>query len=162
MIVPQLRCTLCVPFAIAALAVSMSARLVPMTEAEDKTAPGPALAQMKMVPKVKVAPAGWALHGHVYNAHSQPVAGFSVFLVDVKGRYLPQFGNAYTDDSGYFLLNYAGGNRGASAPPRMFIEVANASSTPVFLGSTPFLPTPGGATYQSITIPDSVQPGRNR
>jgi hypothetical protein len=140
---------------IAFIAVILTAGLVSRASEPVKTIPNPALAQ-RNAPKVKVAPAGWALQGHVYNAQLQPVAGFSVFFVDSGGRYIPQYGFAYTDNSGYFLLNYAGGNGSAPAAQKLFIEVVNTSSTPVYRSSTPFQPVYGAASYQSITLPNTV------
>jgi hypothetical protein len=143
-------------FALATLAVILLAGLVSRAAEPVKTVPNPALAQ-KNAPKVKVAPAGWALQGRVYNAQLQPVAGFSVFFVDASGKYLPQYGFAYTDSTGYFLLNYAGSNGHAPAAQQLFIEVANTSATPVYHSSTPFQPVYGTATYQSITLPNTVR-----
>jgi hypothetical protein len=55
-----------------------------------------------------VAAAGWALHGRVYNSQLQPSTEYTVFLVDSQKSYQQDYGFAYTDDTGYFLINYAG------------------------------------------------------
>jgi hypothetical protein len=113
-------------------------------------------------PRIKVAQTGWAVQGRVSNAQSQPVAGFSVFFVDAAGRYLPQFGFAYTDSSGYFVLNYPGSNGRPSAPPELFLEVANTASAPVYRGSSPVQIAFGKATYQSITLRGTLQQKKTR
>ena len=64
--------------------------------------------QQAAAPAVQVAKAGWALQGHVLDAQLQPAARFTVFLVDANKTFLQQCGFAYTDDTGYFLINYAG------------------------------------------------------
>jgi len=116
----------------------------------------PAQAEQKPSPRVKAVPTGWILQGRVFNAQSQPVAGFSVFFVSASGQYIPQYGFAYTDSSGHFQLSYAGGNGSAPAPSPFFLEVANTASTPVYRASSPFQPNYGGSTYQSITLPKTA------
>lgn len=109
----------------------------------------------------QVSASGWALHGRVFNAQLQPVSGFTVFLVDASKTYQQAYGFAYTDDTGYFLLNYAGpdsatqnksAKQAAAAAPDLFVEVADAKAQPVYLSTTAFQPAPGSATYQNITL----------
>jgi hypothetical protein len=115
--------------------------------------PHPARAEQKPSPRVKAAQTGWALQGRVYNAQAQPVAGFSVFFVDAGENYIPQYGLAYTDNSGNFQLSYGGGNGRAPAASQFFLEVANAAATPVYRASNPFQPRYGATVFQSITLP---------
>ena len=61
----------------------------------------------------QVAANGWALHGRVFDAQLAPASGYTVFLVDSSKTYQQAYGFAYTDSTGYFLLNYAG-SAGAS------------------------------------------------
>jgi hypothetical protein len=114
----------------------------------------------------QVAPKGWALHGRVFDAKLKPVSGFTVFVVDATKTYQQAFGFAYTDDSGYFLLNYAGPETaskdkspaaGTATQPQLFIEIANTKALPVFVSTTAFQPIEGAATYQNITLPDGDQ-----
>ncbi len=110
----------------------------------------------------QVAANGWALHGRVFNTQLQPVPGLTVFLVDASKTYQQAYGFAYTDDTGYFLLNYPGASVAThdkaaaatkqTASPELFIEVADAKGKPVYLGATEFQPVPGSATYQNITL----------
>jgi hypothetical protein len=103
------------------------------------------------------------MDGH-YMAALQPVAGFTVVLVDGQKTYRQIYGFAYTDDTGYFLLSYAGsksqslGQTQGAAAPELFIEVANAKVLPVYLSSIPFQPTLGSATYQNVILPSGGQP----
>lgn len=159
MMVSLSRCNSCAAIAVALLAIAMLAGPATTAAETGKPVTGPAPTQGK-TPRVKVAPSGWALQGRVYNAQSQPVAGYSVFFVDASGRYVPQFGFAYTDSSGYFLLNYAGGNGHPSATPQIFIEVTNAASAPVYHASSPFQPRYGTVIFQSITLPNATSPKR--
>ena len=104
----------------------------------------------------------WALHGRVFDAQLQPVSGFTVFLVDASKTYQQAYGFAYTDGTGYFLLNYPGPDAATQdksaasakqpAAPDLFVEVADAKAQPVYLSTTPFQPVPGSATYQNITL----------
>jgi hypothetical protein len=110
----------------------------------------------------QVSASGWALHGRVFDAQLQPVSGFTVFLVDASKTYQQAYGFAYTDNTGYFLLNYPGPDAAtkagsatsvkAAAAPDLFVEVTDANAAPVYLSTTPFQPVPGTATYQNITL----------
>lgn len=97
----------------------------------------------------QVAATGWALHGRVYNAQQQPVAGYTVFLVDSQKNYLSAYGFSYTDSTGYFLLN----SPVAATAAGMFVQIANTSAQPVYLAASAFEPNPGNAIYQNITLP---------
>jgi hypothetical protein len=124
----------------------------------------------------QVAPNGWALHGRAFDAQLAPASGYTVFLVDGAKNYQQDYGFAYTDQTGYFLLNYPGpdatsGRRSAAsgqtpseaasraaATPELFVEVADTKARPVFLNTTAFQPFIGGATYQNIVLPAGQQP----
>ena len=112
--------------------------------------------QQAAAPAVQVAKAGWALQGHVFDAQLQPAARFTVFLVDPNKTFLQQYGFSYTDDTGYFVINYGGGQ--APSFSQLFIEVANTDANPVFLSSTPFQPVLGAASFQNIVLPAGGQP----
>jgi hypothetical protein len=136
--------------------------------------------QQVTTPAPQVAATGWALHGRVYTAQLQPAAGYTVFLVDSQKIYQSAYGFAYTDSTGYFLINYAGNAatssdqsapRAKSAPKAesaskseatgqtdratepIFVEIVNTSANPVYLSSAAFQPSLGNATYQNITLP---------
>jgi hypothetical protein len=106
-----------------------------------------------------VAATGWALSGRVYDAQLQPVSGYTVFLVDSQKTYQEAYGFAYTDSTGYFLINFSGStatssqNTSVDATDLLFVEVANASSKPVYLSASAFQPNLGSAVYQNITLP---------
>jgi hypothetical protein len=112
----------------------------------------------------QVTPNGWALHGRVYDAQLRPVSGFTVFLVDATKTYQQAYGFAYTDETGYFLLNFAGPDSEShkktptvaqtAGETQLFIGIANTKALPVFLSRTTFQPVVGEATYQNITLPD--------
>ena len=116
----------------------------------------------------QVSANGWALHGRVFNTQLQPVSGLTVFLVDASKAYQQAYGFAYTDDTGYFLLNYPGGSAAThdrsaaaakqTAAPELFVEVADAKGKPVYLGTAEFQPVPGVATYQNITLSSGNAP----
>jgi hypothetical protein len=126
------------------------------------TATKTALARVTMVhqqvvaPAVQVAATGWALQGYVLDAQLQPAAKYTVFLVDASKAYQAEYGFAYTDDTGYFLLNYAGA-AGQAAPAQLYIEVANPDANPVYLSSTAFAPVLGTASFQNIVLPAGGQ-----
>jgi hypothetical protein len=83
-----------------------------------------------------------------------------VFLADAEKAYQRAYGFAYTDNTGYFLLNYPGpasADRQAPAP-QLFLEVADAKAQPVYLSTTPFQPAPGTVTYQNVILPSGDQP----
>ncbi len=113
-----------------------------------------------------VATAGWAIQGRVFDADLKPLSGFTVFLVDATKAYQQAYGFAFTDDTGYFRLNYEGGNTSKEQPapgepaagPELFVEVADLDAQPVFLSGTAFQPVNGTATYQNIVLSPSQQP----
>jgi hypothetical protein len=113
--------------------------------------------QQLVVPAVQVAPAGWALQGRVLDSNLQPLARFTVFLVDANKDFLKQYGFAYTDATGNFVLNYAGDAKGTAAPP-LFIEVVDTQANPVYLSSTQFVPVPGVTSFQNIVLAPGSQP----
>jgi hypothetical protein len=112
--------------------------------------------QQASTPAPTVAADGWALQGRVYDSNLNPLASYSVYLVDSQKNYLSAYGYASTDSTGYFLINYAPASSptsGASTPPPMFISVADAKGNPVYLSATAFVPTQGSAVYQTINLP---------
>jgi hypothetical protein len=115
----------------------------------------------------QVSPNGWALYGRVFDDGQptpKPLARYTVFLVDSANTYQEAYGFAYTDDTGYFLLNYAGtpvathAKAASTGAPALFVEIANTKAQPVYLSTTAFQPTAGAATYQNITIASDSQP----
>jgi hypothetical protein len=108
-------------------------------------------------PAPQIATDGWAVHGRVFTATFQPMSGLTVFLVDARKAYQQKYGFAYTDDTGYFLINCAASPAGTAIPP-LFIEVTNQSGKPVFLDTSAFQPVLNAATYRSIVLPPNPQP----
>lgn len=121
----------------------------------------------------QVAPNAWALHGRVFDAELAPASGYTVFLVDSAKSYQQAYGFAYTDNTGYFLLNFSGPSAAsggtpasgsastasqAATTPELFIEVADSKARPVFLSTTASQPVIGSATYQNIVLPAGQQP----
>ena len=105
-------------------------------------------------PPPQVAAEGWALQGRVYSSDLKPHAKYTAFLVDGQKTYQEAYGFVYTDDTGYFLFNVGG----AKTTPPLFLAMTNTKGEPVYLSTTPFQPTPGSATYQSVTLPSGAQP----
>lgn len=134
------------------------------------------LSQKVTTPAPTVAATGWALHGRVYSSDLTPQASYTVFLVDGQKNYLSEYGFAYTDATGYFLLSYDGSATGekatsgaapaaarrhganpqptaASSAAQLFLEVADANANPVLLSQSAFVPAVGKAAYQVVTLP---------
>jgi len=120
------------------------------------------VSQQLAVPAVQVPATGWALQGRVLDSQLQPAAKFTVFLVDPNRAFLRRYGFTYTDDTGYFLLQYAGETEEAGAqewaPTQLFLEVANTDANPVYLSGTAFEPVFGSATFQNVVLPAGGQP----
>ena len=121
--------------------------------------------QQVTTPQPPVSATGWALYGRVFDAQLQPVSGYTVFLVDSQHSYQSAYGFAYTDSSGYFLLNFTGaaaGSQPVTAPAQtsapLFVAIADAKAQPVFLGTAAFQPILGRANYQNITLPAAGKP----
>jgi hypothetical protein len=108
-------------------------------------------------PKPAVGATGWALQGYVLDSSGTGLNQYTVFLVDEQKAYLREYSFAYTDSTGYFLINYAasaqgGATQNASATPNIYLAVANNKAEHVYLGATAFSPVLGHATYQTITL----------
>ena len=164
----------------ASLKAQFGAKDPRVKEAEDAaTAANGAAAQVAAVhrqvttPDPQVAANGWALHGRVFDAQLAPASSYAVFLVDSAKTYQQAYGFAYTDDTGYFLLNYAGPDSASSGKTRsaagktpsqsataseLFIEVVDTKARPVFLSPSAFQPIVGSATYQTIVLPADRRP----
>lgn len=85
-----------------------------VTTAQAKSGQLQVVSQKASTTQPAVASTGWALHGRVYDANLNPQESYTVFLVDSQKNYLSDYGFAYTDPSGYFLIQYAGAS--ASGP----------------------------------------------
>jgi hypothetical protein len=104
------------------------------------------------------------LHGRVFDPELKPVSGFTVFLVDASKAYQQTYGFAFTDDTGYFLLNHAGSDPASpdksaaatQAQPELFVEITDSKARLVYPSPTPsptaFQPVLGSATYQNIIL----------
>lgn len=121
--------------------------------------------QQYSAPQVQVSATGWALQGRVVDAQLKAAARYTVFLIDAKKTYQQQYGFAYTDDTGYFLINYSGetptpsGESSSKATsPQLFIEIVDANANPVYLSAAAFQPALGSATFQNIVLPAGDQP----
>jgi len=122
------------------------------------------LNQQVTTPEPTVTASGWALHGRVYDSNLKPLPGHTVFLVDGEKKYLSAYGFAYTDSTGYFLINYPGNAAGgaetqtdntaqqATTSTELFLQIADTKARPVFLSTTAFQPAIGNATYQAVTL----------
>ncbi|WP_213956952.1 hypothetical protein [Variovorax sp. dw_954] len=146
-----------------------------------------AVGRLQMVQQQIATPApsvpanGWVLHGRVYDASFSPRIRQTVYLVDDQNRYVGAHGYAYTDQSGYFLLRQTGPDDGQdvaddAGSPRvtasrsrrkdaapassddLFVAVADMNAQPVHLASSPFMPSPGKASYRSIVLAPGGKP----
>ncbi len=116
-----------------------------------------AVHQQAATPAPQVAANGWALHGRVFSSTLEPVQHLTVFLVDANKTYQREFGFAFTDSTGYFLINFAGTDPSGPAP-QLFVEIANAGGKPIYLGTGVFTPAAGSTTYQNITLASGERP----
>jgi hypothetical protein len=117
-----------------------------------------AVHQQASTPAPKVSAKGWALQGRVFSSTLQPVQQLTVFLVDAKKTFQREYGFAYTDNTGYFLINFSVSADGQTNTPQLFIEIANAGGKPIYLGTDIFSPGPGSTTYRNITLPAGEHP----
>jgi hypothetical protein len=114
------------------------------------------VSQMKLVNQQITTPAppvsanGWALHGRVYDSNLNALSGYSVFLVDGQKNYQSTYGFAYTDSSGYFLINYPG-----ASPARASTGGAPAAGAPTG-GTTP--PATGAGSTPPATGTGTMPP----
>jgi hypothetical protein len=92
------------------------------------------VSQQLAAPTVKVATTGWALQGYVVDTQNNPMAKFTVFLVDANHEFLKCYGFAYTDDKGYFVIKYAGDSTQAAqgALTGQMIQTGQAAQTAQF------------------------------
>jgi len=110
---------------------------------------------------------GWVLQGRVYDSARNPLAGYTVYLVDGQKAFQSQYGYAQTDSTGYFLLSSsataaqtaatgaktASNATGQTDTPALYIQIANTKAKLVFLSADPFVPAVNAASYKTITLP---------
>ena len=114
----------------------------------------------------QVTSTGWALRGQVIDNAQNGVSQLTVFLVDAQKTYQKQYGFAYTDDSGSFVINYAGpadaqqgsGQGTSTSVPDLYVSIASKTGQPLFLPPEVFQPAAGSSTYRTIQLPDGEQP----
>lgn len=146
-----------------------------VTAANNNVAKVSLVSQQLSTPTPAVSANGWALQGRVFDANLAPLSGYTVFLVDSQNGFLSSYGFTYTDQTGYFLLNYdadvasqtkdqgavnsgaPGESTGTDDGP-LFVEVADANAEPVYLSPNAFVPALGAATYENITIASGNKP----
>jgi hypothetical protein len=113
-------------------------------------------------PAPEVTEAGWALQGRVFDADGNPAPGFTVFLTDQAKAFQAQYGYAFTDDTGFFLIDFAGDPAGqATNDQPLIVTVSNARRKtvyPVHPGDAAFDPAPGSTSYQDIVLPAGEKP----
>jgi hypothetical protein len=105
-----------------------------------------------------VAQTGWAVQGRVVDAQLNPLGKLTVFLVDGNKTYLRQYGFAYTDGTGLFLINYQGVAGQAQGVLQLYLEVADTNANPIYLDAAPFQPTIGSSTYRNVVLPMGQKP----
>ncbi len=105
--------------------------------------------QQVTTPAPPVTATGWALHGRVYDNNLNPLSGYSVFLVDGQKNYLSTYGFAYTDSTGYFLINYAATTTGGAAT-----QPAGDSTPPA--ATAPIQPAAGAPAPASAATPPTA------
>lgn len=118
------------------------------------------VSQQLTTPAPQVSANGWALHGRVFDAQGKPLAKYTVFLVDSQNVFQEAYGFAYTDETGYFLLESVGQegkatSRVASVP--LMVEIANDKGQPVYRSATAVPPSIGIASYQNIMLTEGNQ-----
>jgi hypothetical protein len=114
------------------------------------------LQQEVNTPAPQLTAKGFALQGRVYDASLKPLPNMTVFLVDATNTYQQQFGFAYTDETGYFLIN-AADSEAANAQP-VFLQVADNKSRPVYLSPSSLALAAGATLYEKIVISAGGKP----
>jgi len=114
--------------------------------------------QQAATPAPTVAAGGWALHGRVYDAQLKPSARLTVYLVDNTKTYQQQYSFAYTDATGYFLINHAPPAGEAAPTTPLYVAIANTKGEPVYVSATAFQPTTNVATYQNMSLAAGEKP----
>ncbi len=108
------------------------------------------------------APAsGWVLYGHVRNAGLTPAAQFTVFLADQGRAWLTQYGYAFTDQAGYYVLSYtpathsteAGQKQAAAAAPlTAYVTVSDPACKLVYADTSPISLPADAAINRDIVL----------
>jgi hypothetical protein len=109
-------------------------------------------------PAPQVPAKGWVLHGRVFDAMRKPVARLTVFLVDSQKAFQQGYGFSYTDETGYFSIEFAGAEKKDAAGVPLFLEILDAKRRPIHLDSTALSPATGSATYLDVVLSDDRTP----
>ena len=117
------------------------------------------LRQQMATPAVQAPQSGWVLQGRVLDADLKAQGRFTVFFVDDKKVFLRQYGFTYTDETGYFELQFGStSSQPEAAATPLFIEVVNTDAKPVYLSPSPFQPQIGAASFVNIVLAPGGEP----
>lgn len=119
------------------------------------------VAAQARVASTTAAPGTFVLHGFVRDPALRGIAGLTVRLVDVRGRWIEAYGNACTDADGYFVLlirefqgrveaTAADGVANAKIGDR--IQVLDAKSQSLYLGKDSVPVREGQVEYREVVL----------
>jgi hypothetical protein len=114
-------------------------------------------------PTPAVPAGGWVLHGRVRDQNLQPVAKLSVLLVNDRKVWLRNYGFAFTDDTGYFLLSHspaASDKNDTKTSSSVFLEVLDQKRQPLYIDASPFELAVGSVLYRDIVLSSQTPLGR--
>jgi hypothetical protein len=115
---------------------------------------------------------GYVLHGFVLDRQGQPIPRLTVAVYDTKGTWIRVLGHGCTDEHGYFILRYSGGEAdlkerdamvitpsAAAAQPRPSarIYVLDAKGTTLHIEEEPLEPQLGEIDFRVIILGDESE-----
>jgi|ERR1700688_554727 len=116
-----------------------------------------------------VAPAnGWVIYGQVRNADLTPAPQLTVFLADEARAWLRKYAYAFTDETGYFTLNYAPPATARTARQTVagepgslsaYLEVSNPTCKLMYLDASTMSIAVGAVVYRDIVLSADVPLG---
>jgi hypothetical protein len=103
------------------------------------------------------APAnGWILYGFVRDQNLQPAPKLTVYLVNEAKEWLRNYGYAFTDATGYFILSYAPDasidKERAPTSESVYLEVSSQARQPLYIDSSAFTLAVGAAQYREVVL----------
>jgi len=130
-------------------------------------------AERAKTPLPKPDPAGWILHGRVYDEDLLGMPGLVVTLVDRKGTAVGEVGVTPTEAGGYFKLVHTRGKDSGGDTDRLtqastgrgtdvFVHVLDGKFNLVHADKRPITPQLGRVEYIEIMISSKVSPAPQR
>jgi hypothetical protein len=107
------------------------------------------------MPVAQASPSGWVIQGYVRDINLNPLPKLTVYLADSNTMFQSEYGINYTDDSGYYSIEYAGTGDKADPDakvPTLYVALINPRGNPAYITPKPVSLSFGATTVLDISL----------